>query len=281
MRHPDVSPARPGGNQKVMDLIDRWAVALRDGSPATARSYLSAVRRCAAHAGVPPEQLTGEQVNAWLAGFGAPATRWQYAKAVRQWAGWLEGVGAPAPGMLAGVRGGRRPAGHPHPVGEADLRRLLASIPDDRTRAMVLLGAWQGLRAAEIGRVRGGDVDPWAGTLRVVGKGRVPALLPLDGRVAAHARRMPDGWWFPRAQDPSRHLDGSGVWRAVTRAGARAGVDVKPHDLRHRYATALLRAGSPLPDVQRLMRHSSLATTQVYLAVTVDDLRAAQDRLAA
>ena len=64
---------------------------------------------------------------------------------------------------------------------------------------MVLLAALQGLRAHEVAKLKGEDLDLEAGTMVVKGKGDVTAMLPLHPLVIGHAAVMPrSGFWFPR-----------------------------------------------------------------------------------
>ena len=54
-----------------------------------------------------------------------------------------------------------------------------------------------------------------------------------------------------------------------------AGVDATPHQLRHRFATHLVRSGVPLSTVSKMMRHRNIATTQRYVLVDDSDMFAA------
>jgi site-specific recombinase XerD len=145
---------------------------------------------------------------------------------------------------------------------------------------MCLLAAYQGLRVHEIAKMHGRDVDLGGALLRVSGKGGVVAELPLHSEVERAALTMPrSSWWFSSTFAPDRPIQGRTVTTHISTAMRRAGVAGVPHSLRHWHATALLRGGTDIRTVQTLMRHASLATTQVYLEVTDEDRRAAVLRL--
>lgn len=65
------------------------------------------------------------------------------------------------------------------------------------------------------------------------------------------------------------------VQRLVSRLKAKAGIHgiVTPHVFRHSFATELIEDGFPLHEVQRLLRHANIATTEVYLHVRDESLR--------
>jgi integrase/recombinase XerD len=67
----------------------------------------------------------------------------------------------------------------------------------------------------------------------------------------------------------------------LSRAMARAGIDEKvtPHKLRHTYATRLLESGAELVDIQVLLGHVNLATTQIYTHVSEDRMAGVVARL--
>lgn len=175
----------------------------------------------------------------------------------------------------------REPKPEPRPVSTADLRRLLAIRMHYRTRVMILLGAFAGLRVHEIAKFRGEDIDLDRRTLRVTGKGDVTVVLPLHACLAEAARSMPRrGIWFPsHSARPGEHVHRRGVTDIIGDAMRRADIVGTPHCLRHWYATTLLESGVDIRTVQELMRHARLETTARYTAVTDVRRHDAIDRL--
>lgn len=170
------------------------------------------------------------------------------------------------------------PPHRPRPYTQEQIDRLLSSGAYKRTRAMILLAAYQGLRASEIAAVHSDDIDLHAGTLKVLGKGGRTDYLPLHPIVAELAPMMQHGWWFPARRGRDGHIKGQSVSDLLTDARERAGIvdkDLTGHSLRHAFATELVRRGANIRAVQELMRHSSLQTTQRYTQVLDEDRRSA------
>lgn len=101
----------------------------------------------------------------------------------------------------------------------------------------------------------------------------IPLPQGLSLGVLTEGRRAKDPLFQRR--DGGR-LDPNAISYVFTRKVSPAvGTRVTPHMLRHSYATYLCRRGVPLRQIQQLLGHSSLATTQVYLDVTAMDLEQA------
>jgi integrase/recombinase XerD len=169
----------------------------------------------------------------------------------------------------------------PRPVSDDGLLRLLTTPMHHRTRVMILLAALGGLRVAEIAQVRGEDVEISKPALHVEGKGKRHAWLPLHTLLVDAALTMPDrGWWFPaNARRPGHPVRSKSVSDIIGNAMRRAGTQGTPHGLRHWYGTTLLDDGADLRTVQELLRHRSLATTQIYTKVSDARRNAAVERL--
>lgn len=281
--HPSVTtPTEPTKTAEV--LLDDWQAEMRAAnlSERTIAAWRAIVERTARRIGIDVLGLTTTNLSYHLAGYRNGNTRRTYYIALNAWSTWLVDRGHRADNPCSVLRRPRAPKGVPHPVSTPALQRLLASPMPHRTRAMVLLGAYQGLRVHEIAKVRGTDVDSESGVLHVVGKGGVIADLPLHPEIADLALNMPsEGWWFVSAMAPGEPIASRTVTTHITTAMRRAGVAGVPHALRHWYATALLRAGTDVRTVQTLMRHASLVTTQAYLEVVDEQRRAAVLRLPA
>lgn len=289
----------------VPEALARWRVHLLAGGarPNTVTAYLGDVAGflgfLGGHLGGPvgPAALGGlgiGDLRAWMAserGRGVSArTLARRVSAVRGFLGWLEaadGIACAAAGALATPRVARR---LPRPVAEADARAVLETVgaahPEPwiaaRDRAVLTLLWGAGLRVAEALSLRWGDA-PFGPALRVTGKGGRPRSVPVLPVVCAAVEAYralcpldpgPAGPLFLGARGGA--LDSRLVRKAMAEARALLGLPATatPHALRHAFATELLARGGDLRAVQELLGHASLATTQVYTAVTPERLRA-------
>ena len=159
----------------------------------------------------------------------------------------------------------------PRAMTQPDVRTLLESEKDTRNRLIYALAFGCGLRVCEIARLRVEEVEP---ARRVVwvrkGKGRKDrmTILPqaVSGILEAYlAECDPADWLFP-GSGKSGHLSTRAIQAAFAAARARCRIRTGKgiHSLRHSFAVSLLEAGTPVPHVQSLLGHASLATTAVY-----------------
>lgn len=179
----------------------------------------------------------------------------------------------------------RVPKGKPRPFTAQQIDAMLLSGAYRRTRAMILVGCYQGFRVSQIAAVHGHDIDLASGTIRTIGKGGKLGILPLHPMIAELARHMPpDDWWFPARRGVAGHIAGSGVTDLVRRARVRAGIldpKLTAHSLRHSFGTDLVEAGVDIRVVKELMMHEDLSTTQIYTDVSDRLKRAGITALAA
>ena len=156
-----------------------------------------------------------------------------------------------------------------------------------RDRAILLLLARLGLRAGDVMRLSINDIDWQQGTLRVCGKGRREAKLPLPQDVGDALLKylnevrpkVPIARIFLRSLAPCQPFaeSSTGISTIVRRALVRAGIHDAPargaHMLRHSAATNLLRSGTPLAAIGAVLRHRSIDTTAQYAKVDVPSLK--------
>ena len=168
----------------------------------------------------------------------------------------------------------RRPKVHPSPGRGLDRREFgtflytAERFDQDHAALAVLLGL-NGLRVSEAcgSNVEDLSFDHGHRTLRILGKGNKPAVIPLVPRAA----RTLDLVICERSEGPilrrqdGQRLDRRTAHRWVRSIGKRAGIGVVyPHMLRSAFIMAALDAGVPLRDVQITARHADPRTTTIY-----------------
>ena len=179
----------------------------------------------------------------------------------------------------------------PVSLSSEQVRRLLAEPKPDtviglRDRAMLALLYGTGIRASECAGLRNSQVDLAHLTITVRGKGGHERVIPLNPELAEVLRiylesrgsALPTAPFF-RSRF-GRPLSRGSVYERVRSWGqrSRVGFPLSPHRLRHTFATHLVRAGVGLVTIRDLLGHRLITSTQVYLHVTADDLRAAAAR---
>lgn len=209
-----------------------------------------------------------------------PGTRNHRLHALRAFFRFLIEHGYRRDDPTAGIEQVRQPRYLPRPISQehaADLLQAAGPI-SPRTRAIVGLLLYSGLRRSEAAGLRWGDVDYRTKRLRVLGKGSKERVIPMSQALVdvllAWRPHSPDaGWVFP-SPDPrdSRHIPPLALWKDVVTAGEAIGLRVSPHMLRHTFATELLSNRVDIRHVQELLGHASLTSTQIYTGVVIEHL---------
>ena len=162
---------------------------------------------------------------------------------------------------------------------------LFAGLGSHRDRALVALWISTGARAAELLGVRCGDADPGSQLVTVIRKGsqaiqQLPAsadafvwlrLYQQQMHGLVRARRDDPLWWTLRR--PFRPLAYHAARAMFTRANVVLGANWSLHDLRHSAAYRMARDPQmPLTDVQWVLGHAHLSTTQIYVTPAPEDV---------
>jgi len=193
---------------------------------------------------------------------------------------WAEMVELRTDNPMRRIKAARRPRRHPRPVSNVGFQRMLATARadgDDEMVAMLLLGGFQGYRVHEIAMMHGDHIDYDAATIWVEGKGGVAVELPIHTELLEHAAAMPRGCWFPSQR--AAHICRQTASERIRLHMIRCRVKGTPHCLRHFFGTELVERGVDIRVVQELMRHASLSTTALYVAVAQSRRRAALELL--
>lgn len=217
--------------------------------------------------GMSPLDVRVGRVEEWLARRPSLSTRQTYHSHLMVWGTYLVRRGWRPDNPMLLIDSPRVKRREVKAVSRRQLQAVLASNLRLVTRQRILIAAYSGLRVSEIARIRGEDFDWVENTLRVIGKGGREDVIPVHPVIVEIARTMPrKGYWFPSAS-ASGHVEGKTISRGIKEAFARCGVSMTCHQLRHFFATELVAAGAQSAVVQVLMRHTSLATTSIYIHI--------------
>ncbi|MCL0044163.1 site-specific tyrosine recombinase XerD [Dehalococcoidia bacterium] len=161
------------------------------------------------------------------------------------------------------------------------------SPENERDSAMLELLYASGLRASELVNLNLRDVNVAEEYVRCLGKGFKERVVPI------HRRAVNAIHWYienvrPKLLDPlngkeaalflnrlGMRLTRQGLWLILKGYAHSSGIaaSITPHTLRHSFATHLLTGGASLRNVQELLGHASISTTQVYTHLTSDHVR--------
>ncbi|MBI4306356.1 MAG: site-specific tyrosine recombinase XerD [Chloroflexi bacterium] len=173
----------------------------------------------------------------------------------------------------------------------AQVDQLLTAVAIDRSNegrrdvAMLELLYASGLRVSELVGLGTRDVDLDTGTVRAFGKGNKERLVPVHAHAVAAIRSYLESARPRLANEKSgdalflnrrgMRMTRQAFWLRLRNAATRAGLDVRltPHTLRHSFATHLLQGGANLRQVQEMLGHASIATTQIYTHLTSEHVR--------
>ncbi len=166
-----------------------------------------------------------------------------------------------------------------------EVKKIVEAASNVRDKLIVLLLFSTGLRVAELVNIKKSDIDLERRTIRVKGKGFKERFVYFPRSVAellaTYIESVSSEWLFPSPKNPNVHIHYTTVERVLKNLARKAGVNrrVTPHLLRHTFATLSLAAGLDVREIQELLGHSNLNTTQVYAHVSRERLRRDYERV--
>lgn len=187
------------------------------------------------------------------------------------------------------VRGLARPKlkmGLPPFVGEKELGEIMDRLPrstplEKRNRAVFEVFYGAGLRLSELIELKLQDLGS-DGFIRVLGKRSKERLSPLGDRAMQAVREylaVRDEIMHGKSSvylfvsSRGNHLERRFVQRMVKDALESLSGELSPHDLRHAFATHMMRRGADMRAIQELLGHTALTATQIYTHLCPNDLK--------
>ncbi len=184
----------------------------------------------------------------------------------------------------------------PHTVSVEEIGELLGqpakltSPEATRDRAMLELLYATGLRVSELVALNVDDISTDAGYVRCVGKGTKERIVPINAGAARFVEEYLSSARPRLARDTREEalflnhrgdrLTRQGFWLIIKNYAKAAGIasGITPHTLRHSFASHLLSSGADLRNVQELLGHANISTTQIYKHLTGGRLNRVPER---
>lgn len=174
----------------------------------------------------------------------------------------------------------------PDTLSTEEIDRIINSIDPStvkglRDRAILELLYSCGLRVSEVCDLKLSDLHFGEGYIRVIGKGNKQRLVPISGLARERISLYKDHRKGSHSED-TLFLNNRGsrltrvmIFTIIKQATLRAGIDKKisPHTFRHSFATHLLAGGADIRQVQELLGHENILTTEIYTHLDDSHLR--------
>ncbi len=259
----------------------------RNYSQTTVNTYLKVVEDFSRYFHRPPDELGKEQIRTYqvhlfqerklgvrTVGLHTAALRFFFCKTLKRMYPVEE---VPYP---------RAPRRLPIILTREEAIRLIDSASNLFHRAMLITMYSTGMRRAELCRLKVEDIDSTRMLIHIrQGKGGKDRDVPLSPKALETLREYwrwmkPKTYMFPGTINGSRAdkpITPKVLWEACREAAQRAGITkaVRPHLLRHSFATHLVEGGADLPTVQALLGHTDLKPTSIYLHLSERHIKAA------
>ena len=291
--------------QDRIDAFLHYMSAERGSSRNTIDAYRNDLTRLASFAAEhandgstpPASAIDRELITSYVVWLGergyAAATIARKVAAVKSFCGYLLDHGDLSENPTASIDSPRAPKATPKPMTTQQVDALLrqpltASTPEAiRDSAMLELTYATGMRVTELVSLNLDSLHltPRPGSVRCIGKGDRERTIPVYDKAMNAVERYLDvarpKLLKGRPQEAlfvnrrGERLTRQGFWMILKNYARAANIDsrVTPHTLRHSFATHMLRGGASVRDVQELLGHANVSTTQIYTRLADSHLR--------
>ena len=167
-----------------------------------------------------------------------------------------------------------------------EISRLLITISDESDNVFYLVVAIalsSGLRVSELVNLKISDMNLIDGYLKITGKGNKDLIIPLNsdliskikGYLSTYRKEIKKNKKFFFVHKNGALLSRQYIYLKLKDYSKKAGIckKITPHCLRHTYATLLLNNGAKLKEVQVLLGHSKIETTEIYTHVAKNKIK--------
>jgi site-specific recombinase XerD len=270
---------------------------IRGYSPETIRRYRAVINLLARRSGISDIEQCSEDIVRALFYRGRLERHWSaatfvtYHKSLVVFFRWCVQHGYLAANPTDGIEVPKSAKPLPPKLGKQDAARVLEFVENypypyrfQRYRNHAVLATFMlaGLRKAELLRLKVEDMDLENRSIFVRrGKGAKDRVVPMSATLAGTLRRYVDERERLKKSCPeffaslNRNcgLTDTGLKRLMQAVRRATGLHVTAHRLRHTFATLMLEGGCDIFSLSRMMGHSDIKTTTIYLAATAEHLR--------
>jgi len=272
-------PTRPlAASGQLLDLLCK-ELQVRNYSGRTVKNYLGAVTGYLRWLGRAPSSDDRERVRDYVLYLRndrgqAPRTVNLRSAALQFFYQHVVGAGR-VMDSVARMKTGRT---LPKVYGRSDMERIIDAAGNAKHRLLLMLAYGCGLRLGELRMLRPADIDWSRALIRIRGKGSKDRLVMLDPGLGEtlkeYLSHQPDSRYVFEGQNPGNPYPRRTIEKIYENACRTAGIARKGgiHSLRHSFATHLLEQGTGLRQIQEVLGHSSIKTTEVYTHVSTTEI---------
>ena len=153
----------------------------------------------------------------------------------------------------------------PEVLTEKEVKELIDAAVKERDKLLVMMFAYTGARLSEVANLTWENIDFKEKTIKIYGKGRKERILPL------HPELYEKLLLYKKSSKSEKvfEIAPRTIEAIIEKLSEKAlGKRIHPHQLRHTFATTLLKRGVDLRTIQELLGHAKLDTTQIYMHVS-------------
>jgi len=246
---------------------------LRGFSPVTIRNYAFFVEKFLNKTKKPVEELNEEDVKAYLAELFDTKSKNTIMLALASLKFFYQEI---LKKDFAQIKIPKKEKKLPEVLTKEEVKRLIESTDNEKTRLIVSMLYSSGLRVSELVNLKVNDLnlDERIGWVRK-GKGSKDRIFTISESLATNLKEFLKEKNNIYVFSKDKPLTTRNIQKIIASLRAKAGINKKitPHTLRHSFATHLLENGVDIRKIQFLLGHSSLNTTQIYAHVSQEEIK--------
>lgn len=165
-----------------------------------------------------------------------------------------------------------------HSLTRYQLEQVRRSCKSKRDLAIVDVLYSTGCRVTELVNMRLSDIDTKENSVKIIGKGKKhnTVYLNTNAQISLNdymmTRKGESDFLFLSERAPYQQLSTRSVEHMFSEIGKELNIKLTPHILRHTSATLALQSGMPITQVQKMLGHASVSTTQIYAETSQQDI---------